>query len=532
MPIGHSLPTLVALRTGTFIMDLIPLVATAYTTLQLYLLLTTPSTPYSPILPFPTIQDDTDLVTKIKNLLPAWSAIETAFFVYFHLQHKRIQEPTTPQKLSPMERGKMFYKFLDSSDVQFEEFFSGWFYWTKTTRQLKASEFYLVRRDNLRDWIAWSFFSVKNYDQLSHDPALVSELNGYISDMEMVKSIKIQPGRNMDISPVILNYNPIIARPKPLILYVFIWGFEAFGLLIMSLLGFKRVTPADRPYHHDSDATLNYWVYLPTTSSSDPQQESDKLPLVFLHGIGCGLFPYVHFLSGVMRHNPTRPLFVLEFPHVSMRLVDHVPSTQQTISEIETMLDIHGFAKAHFVGHSLGTTVAGSLINYSKYTASIVLLDPVVFMPLLPSLAFNFVYRHPGRNTDTIKANEYLLYWLCSRELYTSSALCRHFRWHHILVWPESMPKHSHVVVGKRDFLFDGQEVSDYLTEHGISNKAYDIGHGAFMLRPSISKEIQVQIARVCNDADAEFAVKWAKQSRASVAGGGNGRKSIRRRRG
>ncbi|KAI9343590.1 Alpha/Beta hydrolase protein [Obelidium mucronatum] len=388
---------------------------------------------------------------------------------------------------------------------------------------------------NFQKWLAWSFFSVRCYDDLSHDAESVSELNGYIADMEMMKNLKIQPGRNPDISPVILNYNPIVAKPKPLALYLFIWGLEFCGYLTMSLLGFTRMTPADRPYHidNDSEASLNYWYYIPrtannttaaatatTTTSSD--STADKLPVVFLHGIGCGLFQYVIFIYSILSQTEySRPVFVLEFPHVSMRLVDHVPSTEQTVSEIESMLDAHGFSKAHIIGHSLGTTVAAWMVKYSKYSASLTLLDPVVFMYLLPSLAFSFILRKPGHNTDTVKANEYLLYWLCGRELYTANAICRHFRWHHNLLWPDTLPKHHHVVVGKQDFLFDGGAVAEYLSEHAVSHKLYDIGHGGFMLRPSINKEIVSTINKMFIAADFDVAQQQQQQQQSNSNTGG-----------
>ncbi|KAJ3023906.1 UNVERIFIED_CONTAM: hypothetical protein HDU68_008414 [Siphonaria sp. JEL0065] len=460
-------------------------------------------------------------------MLPAYLCMEFVFFVYFQLSYKRLQEPNSPPVMSVVDRGKTFYRFLDhGSGLKFEEFFSGWFYWNSTKKQLTVNELHLIRRDNVRDWLAWSFFSVRCYDDLIHDPERVSELNGYITDMEIAKNMKVQPGRNMDISPVILNYNPIIAKPKPLALYVFIWSLEVCGWLVMTLLGFRRMTPADRPYNveNDSDASLNYWVYMPFSDIDDDDSDSTKLPVVFLHGIGCGLFQYVLFIHSILSHmSYSRPMFVLEFPHVSMRLVDHVPSTEQTVSEIEAMLDAFGYKKAHIIGHSLGTTVAAWMVKYSKYAASVTLLDPVVFMYLLPSLAFSFIHRKPGYNTETMKANEYLLYWLCGRELYTANAICRHFRWHHNLLWPDTLPKHHHIVVGKKDFLFDGHSVSEYLTEHNVSHKSYDIGHAGFMLRPSINAEIVSRINQVCLAADLDV----AKTTAADAAAGNNGRINV-----
>ncbi|KAI8618766.1 hypothetical protein BC830DRAFT_895288 [Chytriomyces sp. MP71] len=478
MPIGHSLPKLAVIRGAAFFLDSIPVAAVATTAFQLWRLLSPPSSgpqtaPTSYCAPsMDCIKSTSSVAEHVWKLLPIYACIEVAFLVYFYLQHKRLQAPVVPPPFSDADRGRIFFKVLDSSSQKFEEFFSGWFYWTASRKQLTPADMHLIRRDNFRDWIAWSFFTAPNYETLRNDPLkshLADELDGYITDMEIAKGIKIQPGRNKDITALILNYNPLEAYPKPLILYLFIWGLELFGLFIMTLLGFKRVSPGNRPYHESSETScLNYWVYQPASHIS--ARSDDKLPIVFFHGIGCGLFPYVHLIYAILSQVQfSRPMFVVELPHVAMRMVDYVPSMEQTISEVETMLDVHGYAKAHIIGHSLGTTVSSWMIKYSKYAATCVLLDPVVFLYLFPALAFNFVHRIPGYNTAVTKANEYLLHWLCSRELHTHHAISRYFFWHQNVLWPEDLPANHHIFVSKRDFLFDGVMVADCeYSLHGV----------------------------------------------------------------
>ncbi|KAJ3095470.1 hypothetical protein HDU97_006892 [Phlyctochytrium planicorne] len=184
-----------------------------------------------------------------------------------------------------------------------------------------------------------------------------------------------------------------------------------------------------------------------------------------------------------------------------MRLVDEVPSMQQTVAEVEDMLDHHGFAKAFFIGHSLGTALTAWMMNNSKVVAGSALLDPIVFKTYHPSLAYNFVYRHPGKNAG-IFANEYLMHWLVGRELYISYYISRHFCWHQNVMWPEDLPKKHLVVVSSKDQLIDGETVIEYLKEHSVNHVSYPLDHAEFLITPSIEKEIVEKITHTIASAD------------------------------
>lgn len=56
-----------------------------------------------------------------------------------------------------------------------------------------------------------------------------------------------------------------------------------------------------------------------------PSVQSTPPPIVFLHGIGIGVMPYQKFLDELSATCSDRPLLVLEYKHVSMRLTHHVP---------------------------------------------------------------------------------------------------------------------------------------------------------------------------------------------------------------
>ncbi|KAJ3083469.1 hypothetical protein HDU99_009404 [Rhizoclosmatium hyalinum] len=339
MPIGHSRLKLTLLSFATTVIDAIPIFATMFSVLQFMKMLSSPNTAIG-------------IPSNLEYNLSIYLHIETAFLVYFYLQYQRLQKHIPPPPLSELERGKTFFRILDHSSNEFRDYFAGWFYWKANKKQVLAAEFHLIRRDNFRDWFSWMLYGARSYDQLLQDPnkqPLVAELNAFIQDFELAKNIVIQPGRNGDMEPLILNYNTVEAYPKPLIFYSIIALVESIAFVFLHCMGFQRFNHKTRELY-EATTGINYW-------KRSSETESKHLPIVFFHGIGCGLFPYVELLMKVVKSNATNTIFLVELPHVAMRLTGNVPSMQQTIFEIETMLDSHGFPSCIVVGHSLGTAV-------------------------------------------------------------------------------------------------------------------------------------------------------------------------------
>ncbi|KAI9343588.1 hypothetical protein BDR26DRAFT_1006292 [Obelidium mucronatum] len=495
MPIGHSLAKLVLLRAGTFLLDSLPLAAVAYSLHQISKLPLSSSINASPT-------DFSPNHFSFSHLVSLYLHLETVFFVYFHFQMKRLQAPVPPPAISELERGKTFFRILDHSDGNFREYFAGWFYWADSKHQVLPEEFHLIRKDNFRDWFSWMLYGAKSYDDLLLDPkkrCFADELNSFVQDFEISKKIILQPGRNTNIEPVILNYNRVDAYPKPLLFYGIIGALESIAFIFIYWMGFRRCSMLKQQGGIAEGVTgIQYWVLHRNPEGKTPNDSS--LPIVFFHGIGCGLFPYAQFIKELVYHASSSPIFLVELPFVAMRLVDHVPSMEQTIFEVETMLDIHGFSKAMVAGHSLGSAVAAWMIKHSKYVAASVLLDPIVFLTFHPSLAFNFVHRLPGRNTIGQKANEVMMHWLCSREIHISYTISRHFIWHQAMIWAEHLPKTHHVVLSRQDLLLDAENVEKYLIANNVTHTALDIDHGEFLFQPDIQTEVVKIVAAVAKE--------------------------------
>ncbi len=114
----------------------------------------------------------------------------------------------------------------------------------------------------------------------------------------------------------------------------------------------------------------------------------------------------------------------------------------------------------------------------TKCVHSVTLIDPVCFRIYDSMLAYQFVYRIPS------KANEYLIHWVVSRELYISHFICRHFVWHLNTLFPEELPTKAHVFVSEKDNLIDGRCVYKYLKQHKVNVTLFEkMDHAQFVIQ-------------------------------------------------
>ena len=220
-------------------------------------------------------------------------------------------------------------------------------------------------------------------------------------------------------------------------------------------------------------ATLTYW-YRPHTSKK-------RLPVLFIHGIGIGMYTYVEFLAQLNRlHVQPSDHFTVDTPaaeepggdvgviavelmSISFRITHAMPSSTQLVKEIHRILKHHGWEKVVLVSHSYGSVVSTHLLQ-SEITASmigpIVLVDPVSILLHLPEVAYNFTVRKPR------KANEYQLYYFASMDMGVSHTLHRHFFWDECVLWKEDIEgRNVTVVCAGRDLIVDTAAVAEYFLE-------------------------------------------------------------------
>lgn len=241
--------------------------------------------------------------------------------------------------------------------------------------------------------------------------------------------------------------------------------FTLFPLRPVALLSRKQ-----SPVKH-----ITYW-HRPHTSRT-------KLPIVFVHGIGIGLYPYVDFLrelnsaSGVEGGGVDEQVGIIaaEIMPVSFRITHPALGIEEICDEIHTIIENHGFKKYVLVAHSYGTAVASYMLKSPRLKdriGPVVLIDPITVMLHLPDVAFNFTRRQPRR------ANEHQLYYFAGMDMGVSHTLARQFFWSDVILWKKDIcGRRITFSLAERDLIINTVAVGQYLgspdcdfTEHGSTN--------------------------------------------------------------
>jgi pimeloyl-ACP methyl ester carboxylesterase len=213
---------------------------------------------------------------------------------------------------------------------------------------------------------------------------------------------------------------------------------------------------------------LTYW-YRPHTSKT-------KMPIIFIHGIGIGLYPYTNFLNelnskeGLESSNPDDQvgIIALEIMPVAFRLTHSALQMDEMCAEISSVLRYHGWDKVVLVSHSYGTVISTHVMKNSLTKAMVgpvVLIDPVSILLHLPDVAYNFTRRQPKR------ANEHQLYYFASMDMGVSHSLSRHFFWSENVLWKKDIAGHNLTVsLAGQDLIVDTEAVGAYMSNKDISS--------------------------------------------------------------
>lgn len=78
--------------------------------------------------------------------------------------------------------------------------------------------------------------------------------------------------------------------------------------------------------------------------------------MLFLHGIGVGLYPYVDFLAqlnrGKVEEEGEVGIIALEILPISSRITNAAPGKEATCRQIQAILNHHGWSDVVLVSHS------------------------------------------------------------------------------------------------------------------------------------------------------------------------------------
>jgi len=305
--------------------------------------------------------------------LLAYFFVEVLFYLLECYRYLKIcSSPNVPADASRMRRA--MDEFLGLADtLDLEEFLEGWFMHT-----VKAAD---IKRDNMVEFIAYGFYS-KRLDALTDEERReISEFMDRVARTFQVN--EFAPGYNADAKFMGHTLEPIRTFHKPIIIYLFMELIGLANLVVLRCFGFRRLPAGSRGSRQNMSMFIR------------KGKDETKEPLVFIHGVGFGALPYVHFLRKVLAKTD-RPCIVVEMRHVSMRFsLDHRSVSLETLAnDIADQMQATGYQRGFFLSHSYGTFVVSKLLQLRPEAVDrVCLIDPVCCMTCYPKLTHNFVYR-------------------------------------------------------------------------------------------------------------------------------------------
>lgn len=368
-----------------------------------------------------------------------------AIYLPFTLRFRR--EARHPPPFSPAERRALFRKSLANVEKP-EAYLSLWFLGADPAE---------VGRENLKEFFLWAFLDrdctwgkdgTVDYGKGDAGVEIRDELEYYVSETERALGRPLRPGRTK-VRSLRLTVDAVPTRYRSVVWYMIVCAVDIFTHVSLLWKGFqyhslpwrKRVAvfpprpqlwvPSGWGHRASPSEELSYWFR--------PHTAKQGTPVVFLHGIGIGLLPYIPFLNQLGDGSDGEGqigIIAIENLPISMRMTAEPLSRPEFLEHISAVLAHHGWDSFTLVSHSYGSVLTTHILRCPKLAPrveAVVLTDPVSLLLHLPDIAYNFTRRWPRR------ANEWQLWFFASMDPGTAHVLARHFFWRENLVWKEEL---------------------------------------------------------------------------------------------
>jgi len=381
------------------------------------------------------------------SVIVVWVLVESLNYSYYRQKLASMQQTVSPPLMSRASIQRNFEHICDYlDDDEAEQFLSDWFF---------GARFEDIYHDNLVEWMAWAFYG-RDVDKLG--PKDQHILNDMITVMEAkVHSegvlFRFPPGYNPKIKSARLNLDPIMALPRPIIVYAVVYALELISHTFLNLKGFKQKSVLIRTGKQISYLTYYHRRALKTTA---------KHPLLFFHGIGIGNIMYLPLLKAVMGN---REMIIVQMPEVANQSLACQATPPLFVKAISAVLRRHAIDRVCLMGHSYGTVVMAWMLKHTPNRVSgAIFLDPVCFLLFLPYTCMHFIYEVPQVSIGNLRAC--VVHFFAKRELGIAHTLQRHFWWIHNNIWSEDLCDKVMVVLAAEDEIAPAHPIWYYLDRH------------------------------------------------------------------
>jgi pimeloyl-ACP methyl ester carboxylesterase len=185
------------------------------------------------------------------------------------------------------------------------------------------------------------------------------------------------------------------------------------------------------------------------------------LPVVYIHGIGIGLFPYVDLLQEFAAIEPDVGIIAVEIMPISARITTPQLLTEDLRTDFSKILDYHGWTSFVLASNSYGTFITTQIFHSPDIRpriAKMLLIDPVSFLLHLPDVAYNVTARTPHKRT------EWTLWYFSAKDMYVSHTLHRRSFWTESIMWKEDLKDIDVTVcLAGNDIIVNSDAVGRYL---------------------------------------------------------------------
>ncbi|KAF7553575.1 hypothetical protein G7046_g7075 [Stylonectria norvegica] len=397
---------------------------------------------------------------RVPFALEIWLALEAVFYIAIYVPLKAYLQTaaTHPATGCREDRWELFWRCHDKIPNP-ERYLEKWF------RDAPPEE---IKRENVKDFFRWAFLNTADMD-----PEYDEELEEYTNEMEKILGRKLEPGRGsakclrLTIDKVemlhrsLTWYFCVSVVDTITSVYLRFYSFDFYRAPIQRFLAVFPFRPLTLfTSYRSASQTLTYWHRQHTSKT--------RLPVLFLHGIGVGLYPYVDFLADLNTPGSADPedgqvgIIAIEIMSISSRITAEAMLKEEMCEEVTRIIRTHGWEKFVLVTHSYGSVVAAHLLHKPQMAAMIgpiLFVDPVSFLLHLPDVAYNFICRKPKG------PHQYQLSYFGSKDIGVSHTLFRRFFWADNVLWKEDLKGHKvTVVLAGQDGIVDTPVIGAYLT--------------------------------------------------------------------
>ncbi|GMH46108.1 hypothetical protein BSKO_14072 [Bryopsis sp. KO-2023] len=465
----------------------------------------------------------------LAGLLFVFLALEAGFFVFS--QWRAVLFNRQPERIEPPghDAWGCFKKFIESAQLKDEKENLLMDIRDYTTVWFRGAKFEDVKRENMMDLLAYGFW-YKSREQMKEE-GLGSVPEKMLSMLEAAAQVKFAEGRTENLKFMSHLWDPVHSFYRPMCFYLLM---EFLGILahsIMNATGFVQHQHAGYTYFTfagDPDTARLTRHSRRHSVHSNPMRRLSVMgnplpepkPIVFLHGVGVGILPYLDFIQALVCTG--HPVIVVEYRHVAMRLCIKIPTCDEVAAGVASILDQVDVQDACFVSHSYGTFVLARILKARpERVHSTCFIDPVCMGMFFPRLLSTFVYS-PARTDTWEHVVKDVGRMLVCKEVGIASTMCRGFAWSDLNVWPDNLPENKSLVVfSGQDILVPGAELKRILEVSGTKTNIMwhdDLSHGEFLMHPSWKMKILDEIVTLAlgdvvqskAEAEAERAVRKA----------------------